>query len=403
MFSFASRAAALAPFLLVATVSAHAETLSIDQQVFTVKDGTVTLKNVEVVDANLSRADFVKMLAPETTDAERAALIKSFKASRVSIPTVEARNGEKFTMTVRDILVDKIDAGQVAKLTVAGADASAGEDVRVNAKALMIEGFDFSTIATALVARDPSQFGARASAMTFDGLTATVREVGPKDKAGLIDIALAGARANSVIENGVTRSSNFFVDHLVVAPQKGGKLQRDLAAFGYERIDIGVKAAATYDPATKTFNVEYFTLDGAGAGALTLAALMGDVDKTYDAAEPAVRRAAFIGSNLSRVSLAYVDAGLFDHALAYMAGKRSKETLRREWAQAAGVYLPMALGGDASALLVAAAVQKFINDPKSLTLTATAKAGPVRVLELPALKDPGAFFQRFDLTATANP
>lgn len=401
MFSFASRAAALAPFMLIATVSAQAETLRIDQHVFPAPKGAVTLKNVEVVDSSLSRDDFVKMLAPDTAPAERAALIKNFKATRLSIPTVEAKNDE-MTATARDIVLDRVDAGKFDKFVVAGAEAVGGDDLRLKANALTVEGGDFSTVATALIAGDPSRFGARARVMKFDGLTATIRETGPKDKAGLVDVSLAGVRSNSTIEGDVTRSSTFAVDHLVVAPQKGGKLHRDLAAFGYERLDLGVKGVANYDPATKALIVENLTFDGVGAGALTVTASLGDVDKTYDAADPATRLAAFIGANISRATLSYVDSGLFERALAYSAGKKSKETLRREWAQTAGLYLPMLLGGDAGALLIAAAAQKFINDPKSLTLTATGKSGPVRLVELPGLKDPGAFFQRVDLTAVAN-
>ena len=65
-------------------------------------------------------------------------------------------------------------------------------------------------------------------------------------------------------------------------------------------------------------------------------------------------------------------------------------------------YIPIFLGGDAGALALAAEVQKFINDPKSLVLTAKGKGGPVRIIELPGLKDPAALLKRVELTAAAN-
>lgn len=395
------RAAALAPLLLVAAVGARAETVSIDQQVFKTDLGTVTLKGMEVVDSSLSKGALVKMLAPGTPDAERAALIKTFKASRLAIPSVEVKDG-KGGLVVRDVAADKIDGGRVAKLTVAGAESAGSDDVKLKANALIIEDGDFSSLATALLAGDPTQIGGRVGYAKFDGFAATIREDGPKDKAGLVDISMGVAESRTVMDGDVPKSATFSVANMVVAPQKGSKLGRDLTAFGYDKIDMGMNGAVNYDAATKAFTLNDFTVNGVGAGALTLSAAFGNVDKSFTAADPNQRLAAFIGADVSEVKLKFVNAGLFDRVLTYVAGGRSKETVRAEWVKTAGQFVPILLGGDASSLALAGEIQKFINAPTSLVITAKAKGAPVRVIELPGLKDPGALLKRVELTAVAN-
>jgi hypothetical protein len=395
-----SRVAVLA-FSLVAAGAARAETVTIDQQVFTAPKGTITLKNVQAVDSSLSRDDLIKLFSPATPDVERAALLKAFKATKLTIPSIEVKDG-KSVVAIRDVAADKIDSGRVAKLTVAGADASSGDDFKLKANALTLEDGDFSSLAPALVTGDVKQFAGRVGAARFDGLTATVREDGPKDKVGFIDLAIGGAESRTTMEGDVPKAASFSVRNMVVAPQKGAKMARDLSAFGYEKLDLGVKGAVAYDIASKGFSLDDLTIDGVNAGALTLAAKLGNVDKTFGSSDAAQRFAAFMGADLSQLTIKFADAGLMDRALAYAAGKGSKEGMRAEWAKAAGQYVPVMLGGDAGALAIAAEVQKFINSPKNLTITATGKAGPVRLLDLPGLKDPSELLKRIDLKAIAN-
>lgn len=395
-----SRAAVLA-FSLVAAGAARAETVSIDQQVFTAPKGVITLKNVQAVDSSLSRDDLIKLFSPATPDVERAALLKAFKATKLTIPSIEVKDG-KSVVAIRDVAAEKIDSGRVAKLTVAGADASSGDDFKLKASALTLEDGDFSSLAPALITGDVKQFAGRVGSARFDGLTATIREDGPKDKVGFVDLAIGGAESRTTMEGDVPKAATFAVRNMVVAPQKGAKMARDLSAFGYDKLDFGVKGAVAYDIASKGFSLDDLTIDGVNAGALTLAAKLGNVDKTFGSSDAAQRFAAFMGADLSQLTIKFADAGLMDRALAYAAGKGSKESVRADWAKAAGQYVPIMLGGDASALAIAGEVQKFINAPKSLTVTATGKAGPVRLLDLPGVKDPSELLKRIDLKAVAN-
>lgn len=402
MFARFPRAAALAPLLLAATVAARAENVTIDQQVFTPEKSTVTVKGLQAIDSSLSKDAIVRMLAPGTPAAERADLIKNFKASKLTIPTVEVKDAKGAFLTVRDIAADSIDGGRFAKFTVAGAEGASGEDMKFKANALTLEDGDFSSVAAALAAGDPKQMGARVGAAKFDGFAATIREDGPKDKVGLVNVAMLGAESRTVMEGDVPKSATFAVRNMTVTPQKGSKLGRDLTAFGYDKLDASMKGAVAYDLATRAFRIDDFTIDGVNAGALTLKAALGNVEKTFSAADPNQRLAAFMGADVSELSLKFVNAGLFDRALAYVAGQRSKETVRAEWAKAAGQYVPIMLGGDAGALTIASEVQKFINDPKNLTIVASGKNGPVKLLDVPAMKDPGALLARVNLKAAAN-
>ncbi|QLP98311.1 MAG: hypothetical protein HZY79_14320 [Rhodoblastus sp.] len=175
---------------------------------------------------------------------------------------------------------------------------------------------------------------------------------------------MAGFESRTLMEAEVPKSATFALKNLVVSPQKGSKLGRDLTAFGYDKLDMGMKGAIAYDPATKALKLDDFTLDGVDAGALTITSALGNVDKTYAAPDPNQRIAAFLGADISELKVKFVNAGLFDRALSYVAGKRSKEAVRSEWAQAAGQYIPVFLGGDAGALALAAEVQNSSTIPK---------------------------------------
>ena len=117
------------------------------------------------------------------------------------------------------------------------------------------------------------------------------------------------------------------------------------------------------------------------------------------------RLAGLMGADLSTLSINYADKGLFPKVIAFFATSQGKtvDALKTEWSAMATQFLPLVLGGDPSSIKLATAIGKFIGDPKSLTITAKAKGGPVKATDLMSIKDPKALLQKIDLDATAGP
>jgi hypothetical protein len=388
-------------FAALCAAPAFAENLQIPEQILVSGKNKIVIRNLEAIDTNATAASVLKMFSPETTEAERVGLLKGFKAAKLVIPRIEVTN-DKTTIVIRDVRADGVDGGKVAKATIAGAEASDDKGFQLKARGLTVDDSDLSSFTNVLLTSDVKTASPRVGAFRFDGLDAVVVEDGPKDKTGKINLSLGGVEAKNAYAGDLYTSGVFTVKNLVISPEKASKMGRDLASFGYDKLDLGLTSTLAYDPASKALNLSDLTISGVGAGALSLKAQLGGVEKGFASPDRNQQIAAFIGADISSIQLKHVDAGLFQKALAFAAGKRDPNAVREEWKAAAGQYIPLVLGGDQQATAFAAEVQKFIADPRSLTLTATGKVGPVKIMELPTLKDPASALRKINLTASAN-
>ena len=100
----------------------------------------------------------------------------------------------------------------------------------------------------------------------------------------------------------------------------------------------------------------------------------------------------------------FVNAGLFEKAVAYFADqqKATPEAVKQQWAAAAGQMVPAMLGGDPSALKVAAETQKFVATPTNLTISLHPKSGALKFSDAMSAGDPMAVLGMIDIVATAN-
>ena len=60
------------------------------------------------------------------------------------------------------------------------------------------------------------------------------------------------------------------------------------------------------------------------------------------------------------------------------------------------------LGGSPAGVALAAEAQKFIADPKTLTVNVKAKSGALKAGDFMAISDPGEFVGKLDISAAAN-
>ncbi|MBL8587322.1 MAG: hypothetical protein JNK46_02215 [Methylobacteriaceae bacterium] len=394
--------------LVLASPAAFAQMVTIQNHVITnPQGGTVTFPKIEVTNTNLSREQVVKIFTPDTTKEERTALLKSMKADRFAIPTIQIQ-GPKARGAFNNFVATDINAGKLGKATldsfdVAGTDKS-DKPISMKSGAIAIENGDFSTVATAIATGDTAGLQPRVGVFKWTGFDLSIVEDGPKERTGPIRIAVGSIDMTNVFDGELFKSGVFAVKNLVIEPGKGSKLSRDLSPFGYDKLDLGMTMTSAYDAAKKALTVDDWTISGASAGALTLKAAMGSLEKGAFAPDQNAQLAALLGADISRLEIKFANAGLFEKAVAFVAQQQKKQpdALRKEWGAMAGQFLPAVLGGDPSALAIAGEAQKFVAEPKSLTLVATGKSGPVKLIDLASIKDPAGFLQKVKVEAAAN-
>ncbi len=162
---------------------------------------------------------------------------------------------------------------------------------------------------------------------------------------------------------------------------------------------------ADYQPAAKTFTLDELTIEGAQMGSIRLKANFGDIDPAlFSSPDNSARMAALLGCSISSLEIKVVNSGLFEKALAFTAKQQgaSADALKQQWSAMTGQMAPMLLGGDPSALKVAAEAQKFIEAPKNLTISIKAKSGGLKAADFEAIDDPAAFVSKLDIAAAAN-
>ncbi len=381
--------------------------VTIDNFTAKAKDGSAfVIEHAQFANTNLSKDEIEKMLTPDTPDADELALVKKLKADKISIPAIEidAKDGTK--VRLHDFAASNIDAGKVDSLAIAGLEASGtdgGAAVSVKSGALRLEGLDLADVLMAVGASGESVPKGRLRRLTWESLDI----VAPDTQSGpgkTIHVALATAEVQGSYDGDTLKHGSTKLTGLVIEPSPDSEFGKDLAALGYSRVELSLVVGADYQPESKKFSLDELTIEGAQMGSVRLQANFGDIDPGLFSADNSARVTALLGCSISSLEIKVVNAGLFEKALALYATQQgaSADALKQQLSAMTGQMAPMFLGGDPSALKVAAEAQKFIETPKSLTIAIRAKSGALKADDFMAISDPAAFVSKLDIAAAAN-
>jgi hypothetical protein len=275
--------------------------------------------------------------------------------------------------------------------------------VSVKAGAFVMENADLADALGA--AKDPKQISplTHLGHVSWEGLDFIVpdKDSGP-GKA--IHVALGSIDIRNNYDGNILKDGATTLKGLLIEPSKGSEFANSLAILGYTRIELNARIAAHYDASAKKLSIDDFTIDGANAGAIGLKADFADVDPALFGVDQAARIGAITGGAISAIEIKFVNAGLFEKSVTYFADqqKTSPDALKKQWADAAGQMLPAVLGGDPSALKVAAEAQKFIAAPTNLTIALHPKSGTFKFSDAMGAGDPMALISTIDIVAVAN-
>lgn len=408
-------AAAAAPLFSQAVTVVNAQESFVFENVRTKSDdGTVEFSapRIEVQGANVTRAQLERIAGASATEAERFDFLMTLRARRISIPemTVQNLEDQKSRIVVRASVAENVDAGRFDRLALGGFDGVfVGEGVgegTLKSGPIIMEGGDFSKLLAAAKAGAVENGTAKLRLFSWTGFEAAVPDTDlPPTAVGgnMYRIAIGSVRAVTDYAGDLPTKATASFDGLVFTAPPGSEVGRSLAGFGYQKLELGMAFDGVYNPAARTFQLNDYSLRGANAGALAISGLFGGVAPDAFIGDGDKRLSALMGSNVTTLTLRYVDSGLAQKAMAFYAATQGKNlaAVRRELTIMTGA-LPILMGGDPASLRLAQAFGSFILEPKSLTVSLKVKKGPITWADIANMGDPSTFFSRVELTATAN-
>ena len=385
-----------------------AGTVALDNFSSTSKDGDVmTIKHADFEGTNLTKEEIEKILSSGGDADEKTALVKKMKVGKMSIPSIDIAVKKGGAFHVRDVIASDIDSGKIGALGLSGIDGS-GEDkdgmVTIKAGAMKMENADLSTALAAATSSGDSSGSSRIGSFSWQNVDLVVPETEGAAPDKTIHLAIAAIDLHNNYNGAAFKDGKLTVKGLVVEPSKTSDLAASLGILGYTRLDLGLTSAAHYDAGAKTLTIDDISISGDKMGSLALKANFGDIGPEIFGGDNDARMAGLMGGSVSALTIKFANAGLFEKAVAYYAEqqKATPEVLKKQWSQAAGAMLPAVLGGDPSAVKLAAETQKFIAAPTNLTIAVKAKSGSLKFADAMALADPSTALSKIDITATAD-
>jgi hypothetical protein len=408
-----SHSVALATFVFAGgCANALAADVSLDNLTFTTNDGgSAAIKHVEFDGTNLTKDEVTALFSATSTRETRAPIIAKMQATKILVPEVLFTDKDKAgTITFHEFQATGVNAGKVEHMTLTGFDGSGTAadipgQMTIHSGAIAIDGGDFTKLLPAL--RDGSLASAGTSQInhfSWQGFTLTVPDKDtPATAAGgnLYKIALASLVGQATYSGDSPATASGELKDLTIEPPKASEFGQGLAAFGYDKIDLGVTASGSYDAGKKTYALDNYTITGANAGSLGLKAQFGDIDKTAFTGDQKNRLAALEAGNVSTATFVYNNNGLFEKAVGFFAKaqKMTPDALKQQWSAMATQLLPAMLGGDPSSLKLAAGVSKFIAAPKTLSISIRANGAPITFSDIMATA-PAALLKKVTVDVT---
>ncbi len=377
------------------------------------KESVTVIRRVDVVNSNLEKSEIAKLFEPSTKGEEAAAIFAKLKASKLSIPEIQLSGKDGFKGSIREIVATDIDQGKIAKLSISGfegGDKAAKGPTNLKIGSILMEGADLSKLLEAARTGKPPE--ADNINNTMDRLSIGPMEMTlpddktPKDAPGgnFTKIRIAGVEGikdKSVLP---AQRGTFEIKNFSIELPKASNEAKQLAAFGYDKLDMGIKLQGTMDEAKKQVVIDDLTISGVNIGALGLKAQMGNYTKPAAGADQNAKVMALMTSDISSAQLSFANTGVFEKSVAFLAKQQNKkpEDLKAEWSAISGAMLPALLGGDPAGKIIGDAVAKFIASPRNITIAAKAKNGAVKIMDLQQIKSPQELLAKIDISANAN-
>ena len=406
VFVLAGLCLAAAPILSPAPVLAGDITL--DQAILTTGDkGRITFKNVLLSDCNLSQSEVASLFSGAMPREEAGAMLERMTAREAKIPEAEivAESGDRFVL--HDIVAENIAKGGADSLAMASLDGTLPDDSgdsTLHAGPLRLQTVSLPGLAAALRGGDIGLAALRFAHLTWDGGEISVVDKGTAAGApggNRIQMRLGAAKVDQAFDAEgapLDVTASFSGIAVKMPPQsKGGTT---LTAFGYGEITADARFVGGYDAAAKIYRLGDYSIDLHNVGKIALTAQISGLEASAFNGERPAREKAMNAATVDWLQIDVTNSGLFDKIVAYVSltQGRTPDTIKSEW-RALVAQAPLLLSGAPAIAVAAKAVDRFIVDPKTLTLRFKGKDTPLKIEDMLHITDPMAFLNRLDVNS----
>jgi hypothetical protein len=353
----------------------------------------------------LSREEIVKLLTPDTSVDDERELTKKLTADKISIPSIDILGKDGSKIHLAGLTAAHVDAGRIESLDATGLDATGtdkGSPVTVKTGALRLDGVDVAQLLASesgAAAAAPSRLGG----LKLSGLDVVAPD--PGDAPGQsIHVSIGSIELHNDYAGDSLKQGDSKITGIVIEPSPGSDTAKGLASLGYSKVELAVAIGVNYQADAKSFTLNAFSVDGVQMGSIGFKGRFTDVAPTLFGADGGGRIQALLEAGVASLEVKLVNGGLFDKALVYLAKQQgvAPEALRAQWSAMVGETAPALLGGSPSSLALAVEAQKFIADPRNLTISAKVKKGALKAGDFMAIGDPSEFVGKLDIAAAAN-
>lgn len=342
---------------LVALLSKSGADVSYDQAVYNPADDVVMVINVKAVEGGKTAT-----LATVSIKGYDEANTEGFGSEKVSATGFEA----------------EIDGGKLFVGSLSISDLS-------------IPTLDINT-------EKPESWGLKYSSAELSNLNALQGDQPP------VTVASVKSTAKYINDDGISGSGTLSVDDInVPAGIMDGEIKAFMDASGYENLVLDMNLDGTYDATSQNLELNNFTIDAAEMGTLNFSAQFGGIIaemlQDADQIQGLMATATLRGANLKFANNSIFEKGL-DFA-ATMTGS-STDDLKSQAPFVLGLGLGQ-INNPAFTKMVTEAVSKFLDDPKSLTVS-VAPENPVPVAQIggAAMSSPQAIPDLLAVGVVAN-
>jgi hypothetical protein len=251
-------------------------------------------------------------------------------------------------------------------------------------------------------AADSSRHVASASVAREVRLTSLDVDAGESKSRTRFQIGDFGLVSADPVDGIPTRFSTS-IDHLTFDLKDAGDELDEVAALGYDKIDLSSQLDAHFDAAKQELGVDNLSLSGVDMGAVKIVCSFNNVSTGLFSADRVEMEAAALSVLLRRIEIRVENTGFFERLVAAAAKKNNKspDEIRQTYVVGAAIGVPALLGDGPSAKALGAAIAKFVAAPKNLRIVAVAPQG-VGAADLVLSKDPAVLMNKLSVEAAAN-
>ncbi len=373
--------------------------------------GKVAFKDISLKDCNLTQDEATKLFSGALTREAAAAMFQRMTAGEARIAEADIKTAAGDKLTVKDIVAEKVADGGAQNLTIASTDGVIPDDAgdsTLHFGALQIDRVSLSDLAAALRAGDPARAALRFSHLAWEGgEIAAVDKGTPAGAPGgnRITLHIGPARIDQNFDaQGAPLDAAASLTGLSLKMPPQSRLGAVLNAYGYPEIDADLTIDGVYDPATKTYQLKNYTIDLKKIGRVAISAQFSNLNETAFLGDKDAREKAMLDATLDWARIEVANAGLFDKVVAFASLSQGKTpaSVKEDW-RAIIAQAPLLFSGAPAIAIVAKELERFVADPKVLTLTVKGKGSPLKMSEFMHIEDPTDFLNRLDVTGSPGP